>query len=475
MFVARKWELQLLEDCLASESFQMVPVWGRRRVGKTRLLNEFARGKGRVHFFTAGETTAQENLARLSAAVLSWYDPDAIGLDVNAEAPVFPSFEAALSKAFSEATEIRTILIIDEYPYLAKSYPGISSLLQRLIDANKDSSRLMLILCGSSMSFMEEQVLGEKSPLYGRRASQMKVEPFDYLDSALMLGSDDPVRAVELVSLVGGIPLYLEQLDASRSTEWNIANRLLGQGRFLYAEPKSFLLQEVSSPAPYMAVIDALAAGRTKPAEVADVTGIAGPNAIDYLKKLGGLGIVSRETPVGRAKKKQVSYRICDNLFRFWHSFVPRYGQAIELGQEPAVARRIVQRDLNAFVGHAFESLCREWLMRQIADGRIDILPLRIGRWWGTDVIARMQANVDVVALGADGELVCGECKWTKEPVGADTIELLAQRAVSVAEAPKTVSLYVFSKSGFADSARREADRLGNVRLVDLHEMFLEA
>lgn len=472
MFVARERELAFLEECYTSPSFQMIPLWGRRRVGKTRLLNEFVAGKPRVHFFTASETTARENLARLSAALLSWYDTNDDLASAPVGAPTFPSYDAALAHAFLEAGERRSVLVIDEYPYLAKSYPGISSLLQQLIDAHKDRSGLMIVLCGSSMSFMEHQVMGEKSPLYGRRTGQLKVEAFDYLDAASLLGTNDPERAIELYALVGGVPLYLEQLDAQHSTEWNMANRMLGQGCLLYAEPGSFLLQEVSTPAPYAAVIGAIASGRPRPNEISDATGIAGPNVNEYLKRLGELGIVARETPVGHAKKRQVSYGIRDQLFRFWHSFVPRYAQAIDLGQGDRVARRICEQELPTFMGHAFEVVCRQWLARQIACGTFDMLPSRIGSWWGTDVVMREPADVDVVALGTSGELICGECKWTANPVGADVLETLERRVQSVAENPSDVQLLVFSKSGFAASAEREAVRAGNVRLVAVDEML---
>lgn len=472
MFVARERELALLENLYESGAFQMVPVWGRRRVGKTKLLNEFARGKARVRFFTARETTARENLKGLSAALAHWHEQgDAVG-ELRGDEPVYPSFEAALSAVFAEAQHERTLLVIDEYPYLASSYPGVSSLLQQLIDRYKDTSKLMLVLCGSSMSFMEHQVLGKKSPLYGRRTSQLKLEPWDFCDAAKMLGTNDPFRIIELYSLVGGIPLYLDQLDAHHDTEWNIAHSLLGQGRMLYAEPRNFLMQEVSSPAPYVAIIDALAHGRTRPAEVADATGIQSPNVQEHLRKLIELGVVRKDTPAGKANKRQVIYSINDPLFRFWHSFVPRYEQAIDLGQEERVASRIVQRDLSTYVGHMFEEVCRQWVARQVRLGVIDMLPTRIGSWWGTDPVAREQVDVDVVMQGSDGELLCGECKWTNDQVGADVVDTLVQRSRLVMDDPARVDLYVFSKSGFAPSAERAAQAAGNVHLVNAEALL---
>lgn len=471
MFVARERELSELEGAYRRPGLKCVIVYGRRRVGKTRLLNEFVRGKQNVHFLAARDTNARENLVALSRAVLTEYDPADPLATSNPAVPTFSGYDAALAHAFEEAREHPTILVLDEYPYLAKSYPGVSSLLQHLIDANQ-AADIMVILCGSSMSFMEHQVLGEKSPLYGRRTSQITLQPFDFADAARMLQTEDVRRAIELYSLVGGVPLYLQQLDARRSTEWNVAHAMLGAGSYLYEEPLAFLLQEVTSPQPYASVIEALAQGHPRPQEIADATGLPASNVIGYLKKLAELGIVARETPVGHAKRRQVVYRLSDNLFRFWYSFVPRYQSAIELGATDQVAHRIAKGELETYQGHAFEVVCRQWLLRAVAQGDFDILPVQVGRWWGTDPASREQADVDLVALGADGELVACECKWTSKPVGADVVDLLAHRAALVTDDPSRTDLVVFSKAGFMESAHRTARERGNVRLVEAKEML---
>ena len=272
MFVARNHELEALNAAYETPGFQMSVVYGRRRVGKTRLLRKFAEDKPRTIFLTSLESTAADNLAALSRSI---YRADVTDRTANSDLadasfPRFPSFEDALRSIFAQARERRLLLIVDEYPYLAGSYPGISSLLQSLIDEHKETSRLHLILCGSSMSFMEHQVLGHKSPLYGRRTIQLKVKPFDYLDASKMLPDADPTHIIELYAIVGGIPLYLEQLDSANSTEWNIANRVLPTGALLNAEPLNYLLQDVRNPATYNAIIAAIARGRVRPAEIGD-------------------------------------------------------------------------------------------------------------------------------------------------------------------------------------------------------------
>ena len=474
MFVARGREMSVLEEAHSSRALEMVVAYGRRRVGKTRLLREFCRGRERVHFFTARETTAAENLAALSASLLSWYEVDADVLAEGEPSPTFRTFEDAFSHAFAEARDRRTVLVIDELPFLARSYPGVSSLLQSFLDGAKGASAMMLVLCGSSTSFMREQVLGEKSPLYGRRTAQIRLEPFDYVDAAEMTGAE-PERALELYALVGGVPLYLEQLDGMRTVRWNIANRMLGLGRFLYAEPENFMLQEVSSPASYNAVVSAIAHGRPRPSEIADATGLAAPNVIEYLKTLCELGVVRRDTPVGKANKKQVVYRISDGLFRFHHTFVPRYAAAIEAGMADRVAERICAGDFSSYMGRAFEDACRQWVSRAMASGEVDMIPSAIGSWWGTDPAVREQVDVDVVALGADGELLAGECKWTSGPVDVGVLETLRHRAGLVTDRPSRIELVLFSKSGFTRGCEHEAARAGNVRLMTPADMFKSA
>ncbi len=465
MFVGRSRELTVLEEAYATDVFQMVVVYGRRRVGKSTLLRRFAAGKPDVRFFQARETIAAENLRALSAAILGQDEMDQ-------SLPSYPTFEAALEHVFKYAEDRRLIFVIDEYPYLAQSYPGVSSVLQNLIDRCKDSSHMMLVLCGSSMSFMEHQVLGSKSPLYGRRTVQLKVQPFDAFDSAAMLAPADVVRSIELYSLVGGVPLYLEQLDGSKSTEWNLANRILGLSRYLYVEPENYLSQEVRSPALYNAVISAVARGCTRPVEIANDTGLSSSAVAGYLKSLEEIGVIERMAPVGDSNRKHIRYRICDWLFLSHYSLAMRYALLVERGMERQAAERIVQYDLNTYVGHVFEDVCRQWLLRQMASGDVPVLPREVGRWWGTDPMRHERADVDVAVIGLDNELIAGECKWETKPASSDVLGLLASRAELVRKDAASTTLFLFSKSGFTEECRSDAARRGNVQLVTAEEMF---
>ena len=465
MFVGRERELGSLEGLYASDAFQFTVVYGRRRVGKTKLLRQFTDGKNDVIFFTAHETTLSENLDLLSRE-LAKTSPD----DQPTSYPVFRTLVEALEEVFHRAESKRLIFVIDEYPYLAQSDPGASSALQELIDANQETSRLFLVLCGSSMSFMEHQVLGKQSPLYGRRTAQLRIDPFNLFDAVKMLSDASPETAIELYAITGGIPLYLAQLDSAKPVEWNIAEKVFRQDAILYEEPRSYLQQETRSPSAYNSIITAIAAGYVRPSEISDITRLASSAITRYLDALIELKVVERAVPMVKRNKKQVIYRVCDNLFRFWFKFVPRYAGTIEAGMGAAVARRIMQEEFPTFVGSAFEDVCRQWLMREAAQGNLGLLPKGIGSWWGTDPRTKHEEEIDIVLEGADGELAFGECKWKNAPVDIDVLNKLIERSSLLPGSSKT--FFLFSKAGFTEACKAKATARGDVALVTPERMF---
>ena len=253
VFIGREKELKKLNALYNTDVFQFPVIYGRRRVGKTALINEFVGDKDAI-CFTGIESTSIQNLDNLSGAIHRYVG----GLGT---APIYPSFQAALEAIFELSVEKRLIFVIDEYPYVAKAYKAFSSILQKLIDKYKDNCKLYLILCGSSMSFMEEQVLGYKSPLYGRRTAQFKILPFDFSESRKYFsGFSDEDMAI-IYGIVGGTPQYLLQMNDSLSVEDNIKENILDPNSYLFEEPGNLLKQEVQKAALYNAIISAVASG----------------------------------------------------------------------------------------------------------------------------------------------------------------------------------------------------------------------
>ena len=261
MFVGRQRELEMMQRRYERKGYECFVIYGRRRVGKTALIRQFIRDKAAV-FFTGMETTARENLENFSQCLADFRGS-------SGSAPVYPDFQAAFDEITGLARQQKLVLVIDEFPYLAKSYPGISSLLQVQIDHVWKNMDICLILCGSSMSFMEKQVLGHQSPLFGRRTAQMKLQPFTIFEAQEFFPHMQWEKLALLYSISGGIPLYMAQMRDDWSIKENIVCNFLDPMAYLFEEPANLLKQEVREPAVYNAVIQAVAGGSTKISQIA--------------------------------------------------------------------------------------------------------------------------------------------------------------------------------------------------------------
>ena len=219
MFVGREKELTALNRLYAGDRFEFVVIYGRRRVGKTTLINQFLKEKKNIYFMGV-ESNEKQNLYNFSRSVMQYNSVDSPEVS-------FSSFQTALEYVFKIAEKERLVLVIDEYPYVAKSSKSLASTLQMLIDEHKASSRLMLILCGSSMSYIEDHVLSYKSPLYGRRTGQMKILPFEYREVTQFYHGFNDEQLAYIYGLYGGTPQYLRQVQDGVSIEDNIKNTFL--------------------------------------------------------------------------------------------------------------------------------------------------------------------------------------------------------------------------------------------------------
>lgn len=287
---------------------------------------------------------------------------------------------------FEFAETKRIIFVIDEYPYLAKAYKAFSSVLQTLIDKYKDKykdhSKLFLILCGSSMSFMEEQVLGYKSPLYGRRTAQFKILPFDFCESRKYFKSFSDTEIAEIYGIISGMPQYLLQMDDSLSVEDNIKANILDPNSYLFEEPSNLLKQEVQKAALYNAIISAVATGSTKLSEIATKVGEETSACAVCLRKLLSLGIVRKETPFGEKASRKTIYNIEGNLFKFWYRFIPKNLSLLQNNMID-IAYRSISAELNIYMGAVFEDICKQYLWELNRKGKAAIPFTSLGRWWG--------------------------------------------------------------------------------------------
>ena len=455
MFVGRNRELETLNRLYRSDKCEFVVIYGRRRVGKTALINHFIDEKKAIYFMGV-ESNEKQNLENFSKSII------AFSSGIQAETS-FSSYQAALEYAFKLAENERIILAIDEYPYVARSSKSLASTLQMLIDKYKDNSKLMIILCGSSMSYMEDNVLAYKAPLYGRRTAQMKIEPFDFDECCTYLtGLSDEDKAY-IYGIVGGTPQYLIQVNNDLSVEENIKNIYLNPMSFLYEEPLNLLKQEVREPAIYNAIITAVATGHSRMSEISTKVGESTTVCSGYLKNLISLGIIKKETPYGEKISKKSIYSIEDNMFRFWYRFVPDNASAIARGAENLVYKRI-ESQLNDYMGRVFEEICTQYLWKLLLEGKMPIEFVSLGRWWGNDPRKKAQTEIDIMGEKDSDSAVFAECKWRSEIVNSDVLETLVDRS-GLFHYTK-MHYFLFSKTGFTKGCMEKAREMGNVTLV---------
>ena len=455
MFIGRDKELDALDRLYKSDKFEFAVIYGRRRVGKTALINHFIDGKKAIYFMGV-ESNEKQNLENFSKSIIEFSS----GIQTETS---FSSYQAALEYTFRLAESERVILAIDEYPYVARASKSLASTLQMLIDKHKDNSKLMLILCGSSMSYMEDHVLAYKAPLYGRRTAQMKILPFDFDECCTYLSGSSEEDKAYIYGIVGGTPQYLLQINDKLSVEDNIKNTYLNPMSFLYEEPLNLLKQEVREPAIYNAIITAVATGYSRMSEISAKVGESTTVCSGYLKNLIDLGIIRKETPYGEKASKKTIYSIEDNMFYFWYRFVPDNASAIARGAENLVYKKI-KSELNDYMGRVFEEICKQYLWKLLLEGQMPIEFTSLGRWWGNDPRKKAQTEIDIMGEQDSNSAVFAECKWRNENVDLDVLETLIDRS-GLFHYTK-VHYFLFSKTGFTKGCMEKAEEMGNVTLV---------
>ena len=464
-FVGRDREIKKLNTLYQDEGFQFVVIYGRRRVGKTMLINEFLKGK-RSAYYMAVEGTAKENLTGISKALLTEGTSDFY-------MPEFSDFESLLlyidHLCKNSNSQERLVIAIDEFPYLAASYPAISSMLQSHIDQCWKNSNLFLILCGSSMSFMEEQVLGYKSPLYGRRTAQFKLHPFNYFEAREMLSEFSTEEQAVLYGVTGGIPEYLSRIRSNQSMDDNIKELFFDESGRLFDEPGNLLKQELQDPSSYHSIITAIAGGASRLNEIATKTGLASSGCSAQIQSLITLGIIRKETPLTEGiKSRKTLYTLEDFMFLFWYRFVRPNLSGIMRGIGDTIYDVSVKPQISHFMGYIFEEICKQYLYLPQIYMTLPFPAGEFGRWWGNNPKKKRQEEIDLMAEN-ETEAIFGECKWRNELADVDILETLQERSGFFHY--QRQSYMIFSKSGFTEKLKQCAKEEENVRLVSFEDM----
>lgn len=423
MIIGRKDELEDLKEKYANKGFQFVAIYGRRRVGKTRLISEFSEGK-RVVFYTASQNEPSILLKELTDEIRNVF-PDE---DILQSIESFPDFDSAFSFLSAKAKNERLIFVIDEYPYLVKSFPAISTILQRAIDSRFKGTRLFLILSGSSMSFMEKQIFEYESPLYGRRTGQIKLMSLPYYESIKFFPEWTDEEKLYAYGICGGIPQYLEIFSHWENLEDAVCHELLSTAGGLYDETDFLLKEELREPAVYNAIIDAIAHGQNKVNEISSAIQKPSNGLIPYLRNLESLEIIEKVNPVENSSAKKVIYVISDPLYNFWYQFIPKCRSYIMMRKSKEAYGNKIKPYLSEYFGHVFEEICLQYIKKETEEGNIAEIYDTYGRWWGTNPNTREQEDIDIACTSADS-ILTGECKWRNDSADFGIYNTLRDRS----------------------------------------------
>jgi AAA+ ATPase superfamily predicted ATPase len=451
-FFDRIDELAALEDNWTASDARFFVLWGRRRVGKTELLNHFVAGK-RALYFEATDAARGDQLRDLSRELAR-----VSGNELLARQPL-TSWEAALAALAQWATPERTVVVLDEFQYLAAQDRELGSLLNRWWRTTGRRLGLVLVVAGSEVSFFEREVLAGQ--MYGRRTGQWQLTPFDHRSAALFVPGYSAADRVRTYAVCGGMPYYLERFEDRMSLADNILRHILYRDGMLHEEAELLLRQELSDPHNYFSVLRAIASGQTRNSQICGRVGLSTAQVSQITAVLERLRLIEQRRPVtAGARSKKTSYAIVDGFLNFHFRFVDPYRSLLRTRAGAEQHRRqTVLPQLDHFVSQpAFEDICRAY-MRQAEQARA----VRVGAGWGPVPTGEgrrtEQREVDAVALDDSSKVIAvGSCKWTATPVGLQEDAQLTRLQAYIPGGDGAVRHYFFSRSGFEDPLRRMAE-----------------
>ena len=441
-FVNRERELASLEEQYAADGASLMVVYGRRRVGKTALINEFIKDK-RAMYFLANEENKTAGMKSFTEALAEYTEQHYL------KSASFDSWKDLFEIFLKYDQNEKKLLVIDELPYIVNANPAFPSILQWVWDTWFIDTNIMLILCGSLIHMMEKHTLNYNSPLYGRRTGQIKLKQIDFMHYNNFYDDMSYRDLVERYAVTGGVPKYIELFDGKKNIFEEIERLVLSPSGLLFEEPEFLLRREIEEVGSYFSIIKSIAAGNHKPGKICADIGIKQTSLPKYMKTLIDLDILEREVPVTESnleKSKMSLYRIKDNFLRFWFRFVyPERGR-LELGQSGYVLERIKSNFIDNHVAYTYENVCRSELWRLAFTGELQFN--KLGRWWNS------KAEIDVVAFDSIGDdIVFAECKYTSEPMNTDVFfDLLVKKKQVVWNNEKRREKFVlFSIGGFTE------------------------
>ncbi|MGQ9856663.1 MAG: ATP-binding protein [Fervidobacterium sp.] len=436
MFINRFEEKEIINNIISSSNKELLVLYGRRRVGKSALLKEVTKGKN-AFYYTARKVSRTEQLETFSKS---------LGAFLNLGKVTFETWEDALRVLFNLSTRDVLIVVLDEFQYIAESNKEVLSVLQVLFDEYEDS-KIKLVLCGSSISFMEG-IFSEKNPLFGRKTAALKLLPVSFEHLKLFIPEYNYHQLLEVYSIIGGIPYHLRLWDGKKSVLENVENLFLKLAAPLKDEPSFILFQELRDPGMYQSILEALASGRNKLNEIASFIGEKDSRKLHpYLKSLAELKLIRHVTPAllkNPHRTKNFRYEIDDQIFRFWYRYIFPYKEYVDLNEYENVLK-IILEDFSQYVSFEFERQSRQYTKK-----RFNLV--EVGSYWTKDI------RIDIIGQDKDGRIYAGEVKWKNKKIGMN--EYIQLRTKTERLNIPVDYFVLISKSGFDEELLKIRENL---------------
>lgn len=439
-FYNRKKEIRLLDDIYNRKGAQFLALYGRRRIGKTALINKWIENKKAV-YWVAHRSSSKILLHSFSQALASLTGVTDRGFS-------FSSWDAAINQIAESSREKRIIIVIDELPYLIEAVSSFTSLLQGQWDKNLSRSNVFLLVCGSHFHMMHSELVSPKGSLYGRTTADILLDEIDPVELKHFLPKYSPEQIVETFSILGGVPKYLELWNDSKTVMKNIVELILSPVTIFRQEPVFLIQDEISDVRTYLAILEAIGGGMRPQKVIAEKAGIATPNISKYLHVLTSLGFIRRIISIDAPdfnNTRMSSYEIRDSYLKFYFRYIQPNLSLLEQKRKK-MALDIINESFSSFVArNGYEELCRRYVISRGDSGNLPFRPHHVGRIWNRSV------EIDIAAIDPVKKYVLlGECKWKNTKVNECVLTELKEKKQKIKNLSGYTILYaLFSKSGF--------------------------
>ncbi len=399
MFLDRHDELNSLKNRYLGSSAEFIIIYGRRRVGKSELIDKFIEDISGIRIL-AREETLDLQLRQISSELIDFFR------DSHLNTVVFKDWDSVFSYIRSHADK-KVVIALDEFPYLVKEDRSLPSIIQFHWDTWMKNSHVFLILSGSSIRMMEEMTMHYTSPLYGRRTGQYLIKPFRFIH--ILDYCHDIEKAVQLFAVFGGTPAYLVKASLTLGIFENISSKILNEDSVLFRDTEFVLRTEVSEPRYYFSIIRALSEGCRSLSRISQNTGLEMATVSKYLQTLIDLQLIRREIPAGESSKsRKGQYVLSDNYFSFWFRYVYPYSKFVEMGKAQELVQTQIKPSFTAYLGRKFEDCVLDLLWEFNAKEILPFVFQDCSRWWYKEV------EIDLIGVNETSILFC-EVKWQDE------------------------------------------------------------